>query len=294
MVRVLLDGHDGPRDLERLVGLAATWGHEQVVAVLLDAGADRGAASARPAVDLRAVRALRRTAWLPTLRIGEGGATASRFGGRPWLAEGEPWPLDERGRPLTFLLQVHLEKIPPAFAPHGGPGLLQLFFDLGAQPSEPFSPGQLVRVVDPASWRGGKARTPRGAMLLPARCIRGWRPVHDAPVGEAGDEPRHRYRVAVPERVVGDVLGANVCKDKLGGWASWLDGPRYPSAAGGPSPGHAARSAREGTAGPVVLDRLVFQIVSDGALPVRFGDRGRGYVLQSSVDPARLAFLWQT
>ena len=51
----------------------------------------------------------------------EPGATGSRIGGPAWLPEGEDWPTDSAGKPLSFLAQLDFAQLPklPDFPDHG-------------------------------------------------------------------------------------------------------------------------------------------------------------------------------
>ena len=50
----------------------------------------------------------------------------SRIGGPAWLAQGERWPADARGQPMTFLAQVDFAALPP-LPDYPRSGVLQFF-----------------------------------------------------------------------------------------------------------------------------------------------------------------------
>jgi uncharacterized protein YwqG len=55
----------------------------------------------------------RRPAWKPVVAWRQGGVTASKFAGTPWLAPDEHWPVCPRcERPLQLLLQLNLDELP--------------------------------------------------------------------------------------------------------------------------------------------------------------------------------------
>ncbi|MEZ5855523.1 MAG: DUF1963 domain-containing protein [Hyphomicrobiaceae bacterium] len=58
-------------------------------------------------------------------------ATGSRLGGRPWWPKGDPYPLDQDGKPLYLLIQINFDEM-PRFSPFPETGLLQLF--IGGDP----------------------------------------------------------------------------------------------------------------------------------------------------------------
>jgi hypothetical protein len=132
------------------------------------------------------IEANRRTSWRPQVAEREGAPDASRFGGHPCLAPGEPWPACTGcGKPLTPFIQLALASLP------GGPErrgqeLLQLFYCVAdncpAETWAPFEGGKLVRVV--TSSPSDPRPAPEGTVLMPAREIVGWEPREDWPSWE--------------------------------------------------------------------------------------------------------------
>src|SRR4051794_38227971 len=81
------------------------------------------------------------------LDIGQGavlGPGATKIGGDPDLAFGEPWPVNHRGIPMTFLAQINTDELPAlseewvtvAWRPPARV-LLRVFADLVDNPVEP-------------------------------------------------------------------------------------------------------------------------------------------------------------
>ena len=68
-----------------------------------------------------------RSAWRPVTQLGEGDVASSRFGGRPALLPGEPWPACKAcGSPQTLFLQLDLDDLPEGSPDFGG-GVLGVF-----------------------------------------------------------------------------------------------------------------------------------------------------------------------
>src|SRR4029079_3238945 len=125
-----------------------------------------------------------RPAWVPVVEERDGPAGASKFSGRPWLAEGEGGPCGTGCKsPMQLVLQLDLSKLPEDLNRQFGEGLLQLFYCAGECDAElcgweAFSEGKLVRVVQ----RGGRETPvdpPKGH--FPAKVIIGWERVDDYP-----------------------------------------------------------------------------------------------------------------
>ena len=73
-----------------------------------------------------------RPAWVPVVEERDGPAGASKFSGRPWLAEGEEWPCCTGCKsPMQLFLQLDLSKLPEDLNRQFGEGLLQLFYQCG-------------------------------------------------------------------------------------------------------------------------------------------------------------------
>ena len=54
-----------------------------------------------------------RPTWLPLTEEGEDRATASKYGGLPWLSRGESWPsCGHCRRAMHLLIQINLRELP--------------------------------------------------------------------------------------------------------------------------------------------------------------------------------------
>ena len=226
------------------------------------------------------LRAFKRTAYQPQTADSDGPSTASKFGGTPWLAPDEDWPKCEAcGYPLQFFMQLNLDDLPVSY----GSGLLQFFYCTAAEGDticeveregwKPFSPGSLVRIVQPVD-PSHTVVIPRFDWPFPPRLITGWTALDDYPDSEEG-EFSHGIVLSTDEW---DELIAEEFPqlgDKLGGWPSWIQGVEYPNC---PDCGETMR--------------LVFQVDSEDHVPYSWGDRGRGHITQCARHPHRLAFGW--
>jgi hypothetical protein len=200
----------------------------------------------------------RRRAWLPT--IGDGGATASKFGGTPFIASGEAWPKCVLcGDWLQLAVQLADADLPPelrgAFA-----GILQAFFCTtdSCPPAEPFAPTTLVRLLEP---RGAPAyAAPPFDEAFLGRRIVGWQEAPDYPTSDELETLGVRLADG-PE--IGGEFFCSLMQDKLKGWPCWTQGPNYAKC---PKCGNALRA--------------LVQIASEGNVPFMFGDAGTAWVWQ--------------
>lgn len=241
------------------------------------------------------IEANRRTSWRPQVAERDGAPDASRFGGHPWLAPGEPWPTCTGcGKPLTPFVQFDLGSLPGGPDRHGQ-GLLQLFYCIGdncpAEAWAPFEGGKLVRVVTPVP--SDSRPPPEGVVLMPAREIVGWEPREDWPTWVEHEDvgldvewlknPR-RVRLTWRERGASVEVGddsvfeevlPNASGDKLGGWPAWVQGVEYPTC-------------------PKCGDRMefLFQVDSEDHVPWMFGDTGCGHITRCPNHPEVVAFGW--
>ncbi|MDY7007603.1 MAG: DUF1963 domain-containing protein [Cyanobacteriota bacterium] len=59
------------------------------------------------------IQPYKRHAWKPITIDGDGGLTASKFAGKPWLAKDEQWPkFPHCQNPLEFFVQLNLNQLP--------------------------------------------------------------------------------------------------------------------------------------------------------------------------------------
>lgn len=241
-----------------------------------------------------------RTAWLPQFDETASGssAIASQFGGLPFLPSGASVPRCENcAAPLRLLLQLNLAELPEEASQRLGPGLLQAFYCESAECEqeeagwEPLSDIHHARIV-PAG--AGEAAGTYGEPF-PVKAITGWRATEDFPHAaehaDVGLEFEYRFDEK-KVRVVCESLGfespfvpladlepeqisSAQAGDKLFGWPYWVQGPEYPDC-----PKCRARM------------RHVFQIDSEQALPVMWGDMGVLTIFQCEKDRDVLTMSW--
>lgn len=227
---------------------------------------------------IAAIVALARTGYLPVVEEGEGQPAATRFGGRPWLANGESWPnCGACGEPMMFLVQVNRAELTDRQAEYlRGDGLMQLFYcqdwDCSADIWKPFSAGSLARLVPSASLEdGGFAVAPTTLRLVDPNLVVGWTERTESP----GPEERPRYGIDLELSWDDEDRLGPVEDDKLGGWPCWMQHVEYPDC------------PRCGTE-----MNLVLQIPSESLADVLLGDAGVGHVTQCHTHPDVLAFGW--
>ena len=226
----------------------------------------------------------KRTAFDPVVEDGETEEPVSKFGGRPWLAEGTAWPVCPGcERPMGFFVQLDVASLPDGSGASGA-GLIQLFmctvtddmediclgsWEHGAQSSH-------VRLVD-TGQPGANAKA-TGEVFPPRRIVR-WTPMDDHPdyddLGMADIEVTEELEAAW-ELAADEVLTPkNHEGDKLAGWPYWVQNPEYAR----------CRQCNK-------LMNVVFQIDSDDNVPYMFGDAGAGHVSQCPDHPHVLVFGW--
>lgn len=235
-----------------------------------------------------------RRAWKPVCveRTGQG----AQFGGSPFLARGERWPLCKGcSQPMQLFVQLPLASL-PAGTPIRGEGILQLFYcsqdDGTCETWAPFSGAHVVRLL---TGPAVVAPPPADLEAFPVRSVERWQELVDYPHPEehgrlgityAYDFPKKRVDVSCKElglalRDLGfepDVaqqIGDAEMGDKLGGWPAWVQSIEYPKC---PTCGREME--------------LVFQVDSEDNVPHMFGDAGCGHITQCPDHPQVLAFGW--
>lgn len=230
-----------------------------------------------------ALQRLGRTAFTIRTRVGEPreGDPLSRFGGRPWLPNGQAWPACERcGQALKLLLQLDLDDLPPGGPPQRSGGLAQLFHCFsescgGRCKNGPSSdPPYLARVVD-TRLPGAPAEHPLAdGQAVQASTILDWEPRLELP-GRAEHGALGAELAGALERLADDRLQP-AAADKLGGWPHW-SGPPRPALC--PTCG-----------GPM---ELLFQLDADGCLDLGAGaDQPVGHLTRCPTHSSDLAFAW--
>jgi predicted DNA-binding WGR domain protein len=238
-----------------------------------------------------------RVAYVPSVVDCEDDARdGSKFGGAPWIAPGDLWPLCERcGDPLPLYFQLRRDEVPAesrwAFrdeglqvfacdecvfrSPHEGLLLRHVsLHGVGRDPQESLGDGfridrQVATEVLRATWIIRRTTT-RGkidqdvCIAWPKR-IAGWVPTADIRRDVDDDVAEELYELEVH----------CLRGDKLGGWPDWVDEPTVAACA----------TCRHD------MDYF-FQVDSDCNLPVIFGDAGTAWVFVCR-ECARGALRWQ-
>lgn len=227
--------------------------------------------------------ARQRIAFLPKTSEGDGSICESKFSGRPWLAEDEPWLACQNcNTPMQLFVQLNLEELPEHEQKRlGNKGLIQLFYCVSSDPLceviceayFPFASSVLPRFIEnPGPKTNATAQGPDSP--FPARRIEGWEALPD---DMPGAEEAYALGLEPSEedmRILEDMERPAV-GDKLGGWPAWVQGVEYPSCP------H-CQSQME----------LVLQIDSNDNLPYMFGDMGTGHLTRCPHHPETLAFAW--
>lgn len=224
---------------------------------------------------------LRRSAWLPVVEALPGLPTASKFGGIPYLRDGESWPTCQHcGEPMPLFLQLNLAELPAALRGEFGDGLLQLFYCTNGDAScesecdtfFPFTEGKFARVILPDADAPPSA-IPDTIALFPEQRIIGWEEIEDYPDSEEALEQGIEYTDCEWEQLVeADFPHSG---DKLSGWPHWIQGIEYPRCRLCQTP-----------------MQLVFQLDSNDHLSFMFGDMGCGHLTQCPEHKTEVTFAW--
>ena len=151
-----------------------------------------GSISHSPAMDLIANKfaPLKRTAWKPITIRGDGGLSASKFAGKPWINECESYPICEYCQtPLRFFFQLNLSKLPTNLDGQFGDGLLQLFYCTNHESGCDGGDVTQVQIIHPtkipAQLEIPEIKFDSMSALIdgefPARQIVGWQAIDDYP-----------------------------------------------------------------------------------------------------------------
>ncbi|MCU0540993.1 MAG: pentapeptide repeat-containing protein [Oscillatoriaceae cyanobacterium Prado104] len=265
-----------------------------------------------PAYDrvINAIGHLKRSAWQPIIKEGDGDLRSSKFGGKPWLSAGEHWPCCPNcDNPMRFFFQLNLQEIPAALDEKFGRGILQLFYCTNHVYIERDRPTDstfirfdnflegtvryieyigcgnecfLVRIVQshgrPAEFeipQTGESTSKLCEGEFPPRLIVGWQEVDDYP--DSYEIEIQGISISWDDFDFFDDIGMYHRGDKLAGWPVWVQSEEYPDC-------------------PIChqeMKQLIFQLDSDDNIPFLWGDAGRGYILQCPNHQEEVAFLWQ-
>jgi len=275
-----------------------------------------GSLHSNPAIELinGKINSLKRKAWFPVTVKQDGDLTTSKFAGKPWLSQGESFPYcDCCNSLMRFFFQLNLEQIPNNIKGKFGNGLLQFFYCVDCDDSQPFSKSHLVRIIElkgePAEYElphfqdawtdDSLVRKSNGQ--FPAKIIVNWKETTDYPdwidmesmgitlddkeleqenLSYFSDLKREYHLRSQKSEIVDNVMYEEKIfpdKDKLGGYPRWVQDPEYPNC----------------PQCNCSMDRLIFEFASDDNIPYLWGDVGTGYFLQCPEHKKQVTFLWQ-
>ncbi|MBD2184184.1 DUF1963 domain-containing protein [Planktothrix sp. FACHB-1355] len=228
---------------------------------------------------------VRRSAWKPIVREGDGDLTASKFSGKPWLSAGETWPICPNcQKPMQLFLQLNLDQLPKSLKEKFGNGILQMFY---CTSTEPYCEGdcdagesakiKLLRIVQPEA-KSAKIEIPEIENLFPAKLIIRWEEIGDSPSWEDVES----FFGITPNEENLDILDNYFGwrpepGDKLAGWPDWIQGSSYPN----------CPTCNQ------TMTQFIFQLDSEDNITYMWGDAGRGYLVQCPEHKEKLAFFWQ-
>lgn len=178
------------------------------------------------------LRELRRPAWRPVAQQRAADPPASKYGGLPWLVEGDSWPVCRAcGRPMHFFFQLNLHQAPAELREQYGQELIQFFYcRRGDCPQEGKLPPDRASLVKPVSLaQPGRLafahEGPEGP--FPEYRIMSWqREIDYIPVlTELG-----RLNVRLTDEEYDLLADRDLIqtRDKLAGWPAWIQWPDYP------------------------------------------------------------------
>jgi Domain of unknown function (DUF1963) len=213
-----------------------------------------------------------RTAFKPVVTPGDPGPMASKYGGVPWLRDGEAWPACPNcKKSMHLVMQLDLATLPAAMREVGDTGLLQFFACTSSKPlcevdTEAFFPqsgakkpkAKLARVVRPEGTCGSPAKAPDLDRAPEPKAITGWTACEDFP------QSARETDVEVDDAVGEALYDACEGGDKLGGWPKWIQDLEYPSC---PDCGEEMKS-------------FVYQLTSDAENGCSYCGDGVAYVCQ--------------
>ncbi len=226
---------------------------------------------------------LRRTAWFPLVLRQDGPEWSSKFGGVPFIPEGESHPICSNcTRPMELLLQLDVATLPDP-ARFGGDGLVQLFFCTHRAPKcehclcghGNHGPRSLLARRGGAGARRCASTAVTAGVVLPKHIVE-WEAADDYPHCE---ESKARE---VAERMTDEQMDAWLAGDtdlwgeKLGGWPVWRQAAVRP-----PCP----RCSQ-----PM---ESIFQIDSNDLVEIAWDDAGVAHLFQCAQHPDELAFTWE-
>jgi hypothetical protein len=221
-------------------------------------------------------------AWSPRVAPGDPGACASKYFGKPWLADDEEWPyLGES--PALFVLQLQAASLPPSVgAMLGGTGLVQFFYS-------PDDGVGVARLVATEGVAGNARRNPEGLAHSTPLAILGWNMHEDVPHTSDYDV------LGIPDREIAEEHGCDPndlpCRclqgDKLGGWPFWSQGGLADDSV--PEVDGEQMAPLFQIDGGCIYDGPTLPAHADGLFG---GDDGIGHIFFLPSDPSVMEFRW--
>ena len=273
---------------------------------------------------------LKRKAWFPVTVRQDGDLTTSKFAGKPWLSINESFPRCGCCQNLMrFFFQLHLEQVPNSIKGEFGEGLLQFFYCVDCDDSQPFSESHLVRIIEPqgkpAEWElphfqdnwseDSLVRNSNGQ--FPAKIIVNWKESTDYPdwqdaesIGSSVSDKELKFFLSATDTKkseLEDFSNSNIYNPEYREWYSLRqrceivhqlidDTAMLPfgkdKLAGYPR----WVQDPEYPNCPICdrsMDRLIFEFASDDNISYLWGDVGTGYFLQCPEHKQQVTFLWQ-
>ena len=288
-----------------------------------------GSLHSNPALELlnTKLNPLKRKAWFPVTVRQDGDLTTSKFAGKPWLSKDESFPKCSCCNSLMrFFFQLNLEQVPSSIKGEFGKGLLQFFYCVDCDDSQPSSESHLVRIIQPKGesaeyelshfqdeW-SNDSLIRKSDGQFPAKIIVNWKEIIDYPDWIDAESTG----VTIDDEELKIVLShKNQEESELKDFSHLSDSERQ----------YSLRSQRSEIVDEVIykektllygkdklagyprwvqdpqypncpicdrsMDRLIFEFASDDNIPYLWGDVGTGYFLQCPQHKEQVTFLWQ-
>lgn len=206
----------------------------------------------------------------------------SHFGGRPYFDKDEVWPINKKGKPLSFIFQVYNDgviNLPKEIK------LLQFFYDWDEFPWDTKDDGWLVKIYKEVDIHNCKIIECPDIIKKPKYCEIKFQEVLSLPDWEGldtynndafnmsceinVDDPWEPY-----ERVLSELVGEQDYRSQLDGYPKWVQGDN---------------TFIDNNGKPL---RLLFQLDSEKNANLMWGDAGLIYVYYDESD-GYLGFLLQ-
>lgn len=272
----------------------------------------------------------KRKAWFPVTVRQDGDLTTSKFAGKPWLNAEELFPrCSYCNNLMRFFFQLNLEQVPNSIQEEFGKGLLQFFYCVDCDDSQPFSESHLVRIIEPQgepvkyelphfqdNWSNDSlVRNSKGQ--FPAKIIVNWKETSDYPdwqdaelLGATITDEELKFLLSASnseKSELEDFGNANMYSPEYKEWYLLLqrsgiihqvidEAAMFPHEKDKLSGYPRWVQDPEYPNCPICdrsMNRLIFEFASDNNIPYLWGDVGTGYFLQCPEHKKQVTFLWQ-